>query len=227
MFKSTLLVVVMLSVSSQLALAGSTERSLLAELFTNYNKVERPVMDEHTPVEVSVGLSLQQIIGYEEDKETFTSVGSLNMRWNDYSLTWQPSKYNGIASLKVPSSKLWIPDILLLNSASNRFDPRTEVNAVLYSNGTVVYTPPSRFETFCPHKLNNDVLVCTFKFGSGTYDETQLNVVNVDFHLDEYLFEEKTWKRINSVSTKGAKKYTCCPENYPYAEFDIHLKKMN
>ena len=58
-------------------------------------------------------------------------------------------------------------DIHLYNAAGSKFDTRIDgVNVVLYNTGDIHYLPPFQFETFCPHKLNQDnELVCSFKFG--------------------------------------------------------------
>lgn len=33
--------------------------------------------------------------------------------WIDYKLRWNPDKYGGITSIRVPSENLWLPDIVL------------------------------------------------------------------------------------------------------------------
>ena len=39
--------------------------------------------------------------------------------------------------------------MLLYNSADNSFDPKSHVNAVIYSNGEVTYLPPGMFKSTC------------------------------------------------------------------------------
>ena len=41
---------------------GPNERRLLNDLLSTYNRLERPVYNESEPVEVSFGITLQQII---------------------------------------------------------------------------------------------------------------------------------------------------------------------
>lgn len=33
--------------------------------------------------------------------------------WIDHKLRWNPDKYGGITSIRVPSENLWLPDIVL------------------------------------------------------------------------------------------------------------------
>lgn len=35
--------------------------------------------------------------------------------WNDYSLTWKPEEFGNIHTIRLPSSQIWTPDILLYN----------------------------------------------------------------------------------------------------------------
>lgn len=39
----------------------------------------------------------------------------LLQNWNDYRLTWDPSEYDGIDKLRIPSRHIWLPDIVLYN----------------------------------------------------------------------------------------------------------------
>lgn len=35
--------------------------------------------------------------------------------WNDYKLRWTPAEFDGIEFIRVPSNKIWRPDIVLYN----------------------------------------------------------------------------------------------------------------
>jgi len=35
--------------------------------------------------------------------------------WRDYKLSWNESEYGGIGSIRLPSTMIWTPDILLYN----------------------------------------------------------------------------------------------------------------
>jgi len=36
-------------------------------------------------------------------------------QWKDINLRWDPAKYNNLTSIVIPSSSIWIPDIILYN----------------------------------------------------------------------------------------------------------------
>ena len=43
--------------------------------------------------------------------------------WKDYKLVWNASEYGGVQSIRLPSSMIWTPDILMYN----RYDPDSQV----------------------------------------------------------------------------------------------------
>ena len=45
--------------------------------------------------------------------------------------------------------RLWKPDVLLYNSASQEFDTTYEVNVNVHNNGLCKYGPPAIFESTC------------------------------------------------------------------------------
>lgn len=41
--------------------------------------------------------------------------------WNDYRLSWEPEEYEGIKKINVPATKVWRPDIGILNQVGINF----------------------------------------------------------------------------------------------------------
>ena len=40
----------------------------------------------------------------------------IKVNWNDPRLTWTPASYNNIEQVIIPASKLWLPDLVVINS---------------------------------------------------------------------------------------------------------------
>lgn len=49
--------------------------------------------------------------------------------WTDYKLTWIPSQYGGIDVVEIPSSDIWVPDIVLYNNADGTYEVNTITKA--------------------------------------------------------------------------------------------------
>ncbi|VDM28755.1 unnamed protein product [Toxocara canis] len=71
--------------------------------------------------------------------------------WNDYKMKWDPKEYGGITNIRFASSSndLWKPDVLLFNSADDKFDANFPVNFVVKYTGDVLFAPPGIVKSSC------------------------------------------------------------------------------
>ena len=60
--------------------------------------------------------------------------------WKDEYLTWDPSQFNGITKIKVPSSKVWMPDVMV---KSTRFVPNKLQSLALKSESFIKFEFPT------------------------------------------------------------------------------------
>ncbi|KAI8485509.1 acetylcholine-gated cation-selective channel [Branchiostoma belcheri] len=88
---------------------------LMQNLLQNYSVAVRPSMNLSNPIQVKFGIALSQIIDMDERNQILTAYVWLRMRWNDCSLKWNPAEYDGLAELRIPSTHVWKPDIVLYN----------------------------------------------------------------------------------------------------------------
>ncbi|XP_071186942.1 acetylcholine receptor subunit alpha isoform X2 [Salvelinus alpinus] len=168
-------------------LAGSArcsedETRLVKTLFTGYNKVVRPVNHFRDPVVVTVGLQLIQLISVDEVNQIVTSNVRLKQIWEDVNLKWNPDDYSGIKKIRIPSTDIWRPDLVLYNNADGDFAIVHETKVLLEHTGLITWNPPAIFKSYCeiivlhfPFDLQN----CSMKLGTWTYDGN-LVVVNPD-----------------------------------------------
>ena len=78
--------------------------TLLEKLFNKYNKQVKP----KEQVNVSIELSLVQIVAVSEKDQTITLSTWIAQSWVDPRLSWIPSAYDNITYLAVPSDKIWM-----------------------------------------------------------------------------------------------------------------------
>ena len=57
-------------------------------------------------------------------------------------MRWNKTEYSDIEDIRIPPARLWKPDILMYNSASEAFDSTYPTNVVVTSEGTCTYIPP-------------------------------------------------------------------------------------
>lgn len=137
--------------STGLIFGGRHEERLIHDIFEKrgYNELARPVENESDPLEVSFGLSLQQIVDVDEKNEMLHTNMWLKYDWTDYNLSWNKTEYGGVESIRLPSNKIWTPDILLYNTADEDIDSKYPVNVVVYSNGHCNWIPLGLYISSC------------------------------------------------------------------------------
>uniref|UniRef100_A0A1I8H1L7 Neur_chan_LBD domain-containing protein n=1 Tax=Macrostomum lignano TaxID=282301 RepID=A0A1I8H1L7_9PLAT len=110
----------------------------------------------------------------DEVNQVLTTNVWLEQEWQDERLHWDPSDYNGLQVLRVPCQKIWLPDIVLYNSADDFTTGYMQSKAMVDSSGTVFWPPPAKLRSTCKIDITYfpfDDQVCTMKFGSWTYDD--------------------------------------------------------
>jgi hypothetical protein len=210
------------------------ERRLLKHLFIEqeYNKLERPAQNDSEAVSVDIGLSLTQILDFDVKKQALTSSGWLTMRWQDYSMIWKPEDYGNITKIRVPNTKVWIPDIVLYNSLGENCDSPTETNVVVHNTGDILYVSPRIFKSICAVDFASapsaNIHNCSLKFGSWTFDSSGINLTasNKEIDLSAYITNSE-WNLKNTSVFRQAVQYDCCAEIYPSASFIIPIARRS
>ncbi|XP_075357723.1 neuronal acetylcholine receptor subunit alpha-10 [Mycteria americana] len=94
---------------------GRFAYKLLHDLFANYSSALRPVEDTDRALNVTLQVTLSQIIDMDERNQVLTSYLWVRQAWLDAHLTWDKDAYDGIDSIRIPSGYVWRPDIVLYN----------------------------------------------------------------------------------------------------------------
>lgn len=164
---------------STLGGASEVEKTLMKNIFNGYNRMVRPAVRPEERVVVRVGMVLSSFVGLNMKNEEMRTIVSMNLEWTDYRLSWVPKNYDGIEVLRIPSVKVWLPDILLINNNDGVFDVALHVHVQVYSNGRVTWTPPALYCSSCGVKVTYfpfDWQNCTMQFRSYTYDSTEIDM---------------------------------------------------
>uniref|UniRef100_A0A452H0P5 Acetylcholine receptor subunit gamma n=1 Tax=Gopherus agassizii TaxID=38772 RepID=A0A452H0P5_9SAUR len=161
-------------------LCRNQEEKLLNDLMTNYNRNLRPAQGEGDIINVTLKLTLTNLISLNEREETLTTNIWIEMKWCDYRLQWDPDEYDNIQILRVPSTEVWLPDIVLENNIDGVFEITLYCNTLLDSNGCLLWMPPAIYRTSCaifvtyfPFDWQN----CSMVFQSQTYSANEINLL--------------------------------------------------
>ncbi|XP_035385835.1 neuronal acetylcholine receptor subunit alpha-6 [Electrophorus electricus] len=215
---------------SRECLSSKGEDRLFRRLFRRYNQFIRPVENVSDPVTVEFEVSISQLVKVDEVNQIMETNLWLRHIWNDYKLRWLPAEFDGIEYIRVPSNKIWRPDIVLYNNAVGDFLVEDKTKALLKYDGTVTWIPPAIFKSSCPMDITYfpfDYQNCSMKFGSWTYDKAKIDLVLIGSKVNlKDFWESGEWEIIDAPGYKHDIKYNCCEEIYPDITYSFYIRRL-
>ncbi|XP_055357822.1 acetylcholine receptor subunit alpha-like 1 [Paramacrobiotus metropolitanus] len=187
----------------RISAAGGSESqdNLIKELFLNrnYDALSRPITNENDPVIIHFAVTLNILVFVSDQDQVMKTNGYLDLNWSDPRLAWEPTKYGGVDVLRLPVDKIWQPDIALTNTVDGQFWPNYKSNAVIYSDGTVLWVPPFIYKSGCdtnPFYFPFDHQLCNMVFRSVTYNSLEVDLDSKDkMDLKDYNVQPSgTWE---------------------------------
>ncbi len=210
----------------------SEEAQLRNHIMNGYNRYVRPVTNYSDTLQVNMGLAVQNIESFDQIKETLSLNIWVRMEWKNDFLVWNNSVSN-ITFLSVDSSTVWVPDIELLNAASQPDIYILNQGMNLYQSGDFFRSNPGIFKFSCPldlHEFPFDIQTCTMRFGSWTYNNELVNVLpyeNEERQLDVLSsFSHSEWEIIDYFVESLNETRVCCPgKNYSVNEYVFNFQR--
>jgi len=210
------------------SLALSFERQLTGELLQEYSTSTRPVKNDSEPVEVILGLTMQQLLDLDTNVQTMTGIYWLNLEWKDEYLVWDEQKYGGLDDMRLSTNSIWVPDIEPYNMVNIEYLRGERESTVITSGGLVTWIPPVKMTSACKiDKEKTDQANCELKFGSWTYNGFKVNIEmesDAEVDLGTYI-NHADWELVGAPGTRNEVIYECCPEPYLDITYVIKLKK--
>ncbi|KAK9542383.1 hypothetical protein VZT92_000252 [Zoarces viviparus] len=222
-----LLFLAVTAVTVKVSLQGPEQSRLYKDLMAGYNPLVRPVSNDSQSLTVKLGLTLMQIMDVDEKNQVLTTNIWLQLFWDDSYLQWDPSAYPGVSNVRFPDHLIWKPDILLYNSADERFDATFHTNILVNSSGSCSYIPPGIFKSTCRIDVRwfpFDVQRCELKFGSWTYGGWSLDLKMLEADITDYIANGE-WDLIEVVGQRNEHFYECCEEPYPDITFTLVMRR--
>ncbi|GFO36231.1 neuronal acetylcholine receptor subunit alpha-7-like [Plakobranchus ocellatus] len=165
----------------------------------------------------------------ERSENIVTSIW-LRMIWNAYNLRWNKEDFGNVTSVNMPKQNVWVPDILMYNSASDDFDETYPTKVVISHDGSCLWVPPGMFKSTCAIDITwfpFDDQRCQLKFGSWTLTGGLLNLTQDKEEGGDTsgFIRNGEWMLIGVPVERHAVTYECCPEEYQDLTFTIHIRR--
>uniref|UniRef100_A0A674IKB5 Cholinergic receptor nicotinic alpha 10 subunit n=1 Tax=Terrapene triunguis TaxID=2587831 RepID=A0A674IKB5_9SAUR len=208
---------------------GKFAYKLLHDLFANYSNALRPVEDTDRALNVTLQITLSQIIDMDERNQVLTAYLWIRQVWVDAYLTWDKDDYDGIDTIRIPSSYVWKPDIVLYNNADDQFTGSMETNVVIRYDGQVMWDSPAITKSSCKVDVSYfpfDGQQCRLTFGSWTYNGNQIDLLNgLDTGDLTDFVDNVEWEVLGMPAKRNVIIYGCCSEPYPDITYTLLLKR--
>ncbi|XP_071950157.1 neuronal acetylcholine receptor subunit alpha-9-like [Antedon mediterranea] len=214
-------------------LGSRQQKDLLYDLFekSSYNKLVRPVKNETDNITVSVELYLSQINNVNEKYQYLSMMVWLTQRWKDEYLVWNSSDYQGLDVIRVPASKVWLPDTILYNTrdeSSNEPFMTVTTNVIVTENGSVDWSAPLTIKSHCSvdvYLYPFDKQVCRLKFGSWQHDTKYIDYFDDTADASNYNHNGE-WDTLEIAHKKELETFSCCPDKtYASVTFRLEIKR--
>nr|4BOG_3 Chain 3, Acetylcholine receptor gamma subunit [Torpedo marmorata]4BOG_E Chain E, Acetylcholine receptor gamma subunit [Torpedo marmorata]4BOG_J Chain J, Acetylcholine receptor gamma subunit [Torpedo marmorata]4BOG_O Chain O, Acetylcholine receptor gamma subunit [Torpedo marmorata]4BOG_T Chain T, Acetylcholine receptor gamma subunit [Torpedo marmorata]4BOG_Y Chain Y, Acetylcholine receptor gamma subunit [Torpedo marmorata]4BOI_E Chain E, Acetylcholine Receptor Gamma Subunit [Torpedo marmora len=171
----TLLLIICLA----LEVRSNEEGRLIEKLLGDYDKRIKPAKTLDHVIDVTLKLTLTNLISLNEKEEALTTNVWIEIQWNDYRLSWNTSEYEGIDLVRIPSELLWLPDVVLENNVDGQFEVAYYANVLVYNDGSMYWLPPAIYRSTCPIAVTYfpfDWQNCSLVFRSQTYNAHEVNL---------------------------------------------------
>ncbi|CAF3395132.1 unnamed protein product [Rotaria sp. Silwood1] len=205
------------------------EQRLFYTLMTGYEKAVRPIRKSSDAVVVKLGITLTQIMDIDERNQILTTNIWLDQEWKDQFLKWNPDEFGGLKKIRIPCRHIWLPDIVLYNSADDYTQGYMQALAMIDFNGNVFWPPIVKFRSTCKIDITwfpFDDQLCFLKFGSWTYDSTQIILTNRSETVDTANYVDNgEWKLLSSWTILSKLTYPCCDESFYDLKFYFHIRR--
>ena len=150
---------------------GYNENNLKNNLLENYYSDSLP--DFEKPTQLKIGMAIKSLNDINQIEGTIRSNIWLRMWWKDRNLIWDKDVWN-ITKLSFYTNpeldrSIWIPDMYLYNTAEKPLENMDYTNAMVYHDGSVLWSRPGIMTSSCNFDLKlfpYDQQKCLFKFGS-------------------------------------------------------------
>ncbi|KAM4534531.1 5-hydroxytryptamine receptor 3A-like [Fundulus diaphanus] len=165
-------------------------------------EIMRPVKNWTTTTVVDLAMLLYGILGVDEKSQTVTGHIWFTTSWKNEFLNWDCSDFCGINELSVPRSKLWIPNIVIQQDASDSSSLFEDPWVLLHPNGSMISFARQKLTFTCSfnlYKFPFDVQRCNITFVSMAADVNTLVLRSAEDNMtlmtlsEQYMVTQGEW----------------------------------
>jgi hypothetical protein len=182
------------------------------------------------PGNVTLQIGISYVCGtYNRHNHILTSRVFERYSWRDTRLAWNPKDYSGLTQIIIPADKIWIPEVKLYNAFEHSEDV-DYTDALLLSNGTVIWVPRVTYTTLCDEHDQKDDHVhhCKLKLGSWVHSSVDMPLELFEGGFDTAMYLKECRYVVSHYRARILnKKYDCCADPYPFLHVDLDIERRH
>ena len=177
---------------------------LYDDLFNLYKTDITPLSEDDDTLDITVRFNLFYVNSFNEVEGTLSVLGAVTFNWKDRYLSWDPSEYDGLDSLTIPQTKVWTPNVVLMNDAYRLAPLGSDASFTieLGYKGNLRWTTGRVFNVKCAADIMNfpfDSHSCQLRFAGWGYNHT-IGIIPISKLVYLLHFEENLdWKLTGSA----------------------------
>jgi len=214
------------------------EQNLLSTLLANYSTSTRPATSTDKAVSVMFELMVNKVVKMDIRDQVLVLNALVLLRWYDPQLAWNVSEWNNTNYLNIPYSSIWVPDIMLYNTA---LDDSKSPSDVYKTKVQVDYRGQASLASAVTLKASCSIDIklfpfdsqsCTLTFGSQSYTRSRLDLVfrkqpqNAKGIRGNYHVDNGDWNLTSVSSRRTETKYDFSPESFAVVEYTLDLTRL-
>ncbi|XP_075134137.1 5-hydroxytryptamine receptor 3A-like [Leptodactylus fuscus] len=173
-----------------------------------YHKGVRPVQNWRKTTTVYIEIAIYAILGVDEKNQNVKSYIWYNQSWVDDFLIWDPTQFDNITYIYLPTNSIWLPDIVIEEIVGTR-ESSTIPYVYVNNKGRIFKNNPLHIMTSCNldiYYFPFDFLNCSLSFRSWLHSTRDINIsfwgTPKDMTLPDDLSEnDGEWDLINVVQS--------------------------
>uniref|UniRef100_A0A914V2R5 Uncharacterized protein n=1 Tax=Plectus sambesii TaxID=2011161 RepID=A0A914V2R5_9BILA len=205
------------------------QHRLASDLMANYDRTLRPVQNISSVTNITMNPALHSIVCTNEAEESITLLQWFRMIWTDELLRWDPEEYDGIQKLLLPISRIWYPDITILNMIEvNPVLTEDRTYAIIDYDGSVIVSIDQVVTLHCTYEISNfpfDTQNCSFQAGSWMYTSDAVDIYpKLPADLGAYN-QHAGWDLISYTTRREAFLYEASEVPFVSVFYDIYMQR--
>ncbi|XP_066921000.1 neuronal acetylcholine receptor subunit beta-3-like isoform X2 [Clytia hemisphaerica] len=216
------------------------EQHIIDKVMEEYRIDVRPQIKAHSPVKVKFDVRMKGLNSLNVKEQMMSIDAFLIMNWFDPRLTWNKTLYNDTDKINLRGDKIWTPDIMLINRGNPvaKFHTELYISKVLvFNDGNAVWSNLVTLDVSCDLDVTwfpVDKQECSMKFGSWSYDRTQLSLVFLNkpnsttgLKSDAFNIDSGEWVIEEFEAEETIVRFSCCPMPFSVISYTLSMSRVS